>query len=517
MKINRRCILALAGFAAALLNMPAAIAAETPVRGGTIVASMDLQPKSLDPIMGDAPNSDRYVLLQIFESLLRFDERGNLQPALAESWSYSDDKKSILFKLRRGVTFHDGTPFDAEAAAFNLRRAISPEVNAPRRGDLADIESVDVVDAYTLRVNLKDTSGAALASLAVEAGMMSSPTAIKKYGQDYGRYPVGTGPFKFVEWVAGSHVDLERNENYWRIGEDGKPLPYVDKVRLRFIPNTAVKLVEVRSGNVHIVDGVTPKDFEAVEKDSNLRLVKVPPGIAQWVALNTTLPPFNDPKLRRALSVSINRDQIMKMVTRGYGMVIPTVVAATDWSYDENVKPHPYDPAEAKKLLAEAGKPDGFKATLSVIQRDPDTQIAQIMQQQLKQVGIDLEIEILERQAWVSKVLNGKTHQAALGRVNVPRADPDHVFGLFFGRDAAQNWSVITDEALFRVVDEARRSIDPAERKKYYTEAQQILLDNTYYAFLFFREARHVARKEVKSLTIDAGGAWLLGYAWLEK
>ena len=160
------------------------------------------------------------------------------------------------------------------------------------------------------------------------------------------------------------------------------------------------------------------------------------------------------------------------------------------------------------------GEDGGFEATLSIIQRDPDTQVAQLVQAQLRPLGINLKIEILERQAWVPKVL-GHNHEIAMGRVNVPRADPDQVFGPFFGRSASQNWSNIKDPAVFDAVDAARRATDRNERRALYGKTQQLLLDKDYYAWLFFREARHVVRAELQNLEIDSGGAWLLGSAWL--
>lgn len=488
----------------------------TPVRGGRIVASMDLQPRSLDPIMGDAPTSDRYVLIQMYESMLRFDEKGELVPWLAEAWEYADENGAIVFRLRRGVKFHDGTDFDAEAAAYNIRRTIDPATNAPRSPDMSDVRSVDVLDPYTLKVNLKAPSGAAISSFAVEAGMMCSPTALQKSGQDFGRNPVGTGPFRFTEWVSGSQVVMARFDGYWKDGADGRKLPYADGVTIRFIPNTAVKMIEVKAGNVHVVDGVTPRDFADVEGNPAMRLMPVPPGIAQWMTFNVGRPPFDNPKLRAAVNAAIDRNQLMRAITRGYGAVTPTFVPPSEWAFDPALKAPTLDLARAKRLLAEAGKPNGFEATLSIIQRDPDTQVAQLVQAQLRQAGITMKIEILERQAWVPKVL-GHQHEAAIGRVNVPRADPDQVFGPFFGRDAAQNWSGINDPEVFNAVDAARRATAQPERKALYARAQQLLLDRDYYSWLFFREARHVVRAELKNLEIDAGGAWLLGTAWLQK
>jgi len=497
------------------LSWPA-MAADVPIRGGTLACSVDLNPKSLDPIMGDGPTTDRYTLLNLYESLLRFDSKGALEPALAESWSWSGDATVITFKLRSGVVFHDGTPFDAEAAAFSLRRAIDPAINAPRRGDLADIRSIDVVDAATLKVNLKTPSGAALASLAVEAGMIASPTAIKKFGPDFGRNPVGTGPFKFVEWIAGTGVKMVRNERYWRMGIDNKPLPYLDGIHLRFIVNTAVKMVEVKSGNVLLTDTITPKDFEEVAANKDLVLVTSPIGTHQWMYFNVTKPPFNNKVLRNAISAAIDREGIMKAITRGFGKVTPTLIAPTDWVYDGNLKGTAYDPAVAKKLLAESGVATPFNVTMSIIQRDPDTQVAQFIQAQLRDVGINMRIEVLERQALVPKLLSYQ-YELSMGRVGVPRADPDQVFGPFFGAEAAQNWTGFKNAAIFDAVELARRETDRAKRKSLYSHIQRLLIEEHYNAFLFFRESRLVANRRVQNLKLEIGGVWMLADVWLSK
>jgi peptide/nickel transport system substrate-binding protein len=493
-----------------------AYAQGAPVRGGTIVASMDLQPRSLDPIMGDAPTSDRYALIQMFEALLKFDVQGNLQPALATSWEWSADKRSVVFKLRPGVVFHDGEAFDAAAVVFNISRVIAPGSTAPRSPDLADIAGAEAIDPMTVRVNLKQPSGAALASLAVEAGMMCSPAALRRLGPDFGRNPVGTGPFRFAEWVGGSHIRMVRNERYWADGADGRKLPYADGVTLRIIPTTAVKMVEVRAGGVHLVDGVTPRDFQDVQGNPALKLVSVPPGIAQWMTFNVKDGIFRDANLRAAVNHGIDRNVLMRAITQGFGAVTPTWVPPTDWSFDASVPAPAHDPAKVQAALRAAGRPNGFNAKLSIIQRDPDTQVAQVVQAQLRNYRINVEIEILERQAWVPKIL-GHQHELGMGRVNVPRADPDHVFGPFFGRTAAQNWSGISDERVFRLVDQGREETDQAKRKAIYRELQTVLNEANYYAWLFFREARHVARAELRNIVLDSGGAWQLGEAWLAR
>lgn len=511
---------AMLGAAGAGLLLPSvsfpAFAQDRPVRGGTIVASMDLQPKSLDPMNGDAPGVDRLALAQLFEGLLKFDVNGNLLPSLATSWEWSEDKKSIVFKLRSGVVFHDGEPFDAAAVVANIARSTAPGSTDLRVTDMADIAGADDIDPMTVRIRLKQPSGAALATLAVEAGMMCSPAAMKRLGPDFGRQPVGTGPFRFVEWVGGSQIRMARNERYWRDGADGQKLPYADAIVLRIIPTTAVKMVEVKSGGVHVVDGVTPRDFEDVQANPALKLISVPPGIAQWMSFNVSKGVFANPALRAAVSHGIDRNVLMRGITRGFGAVTPTWIPPSDWSYDATAPAPTFDPAKVQALLKEAGQPNGFSCKISIIQRDPDTQVAQIVQAQLKQHKINLDIEILERQAWVPKIL-GLQHELAMGRIGVPRADPDHVFGPSFSRTATQNWSGVKDEQIFALVDKAREETDRAKRKAFYRELSAAINANNYYAWLFFRESRHVARKELQNIVLDSAGAWQLGEAWIAK
>lgn len=488
--------------------------AEEDGRSGTLVAAVDIQPKSLDPIMGDNATTDRLTLNQIYETLVWADSNGELRPGLASSWEYTDAGSSIVFKLREGVKFHDGTMFDANTAAWNIRRAIDPAVNAPKKSQLAEVESVEVVEPQVLKVNLKAKSGAALASFALDAGMMVSPTAAEKAGEAFGRNPVGTGPFQFYEWVSGSEIRLKAFDDYWQEGPEGQDLPLLDGVTIRFVTSTAVKLIEVQSGNVHLVDGITPKDFASVEADPDLVLVEVPGGFSQWVSFNVTKHPFNDEKLRRAVSLALDRTALAQAVVQSYGTVIPTLIAPFDWAADPAIAPLQRDISEAQRLLESSEAKSGFSPTLTIIQRDPDTTVAQLMQAQLQEAGIPLKIEVLERQGFVSKVLN-YDYEIAMGRMPVPLVDPDHVFRFIFGRDAQQNYPGHTDEELFALIDQARAETDRTERKNLYSEIQKRLLEKNYLAFLFLRQVRHVASSDVQGLEYDLMSGWRLHSASL--
>jgi peptide/nickel transport system substrate-binding protein len=512
---GRRAMAVLLGATFALstvLHATSDAAAQVPQRGGMITAAVDLEPASLDPAYSNA-STDRRVYNLFVENLLQQDDTGKFVPMLAESWEYAADRRSITFRLRKGVKFHDGTEFDAAAVKFNLDRIVDPAANTRARQYLGDYASADVIDSSTVRINMKQASGAFLSVLALEAGSMLSPTAIKAMGQDFGRRPVGTGPFKVVSWTSG-RVEAERFDGYWRDGADGRKLPYLDKVVVRVISNTAVKIVELKAGGIQIGDTIQVKDFDQVERDPNLQLVDTIQGIQQYMAFNVTRPPFDNADLRKAVALAINRPVIERVISRGQGVVSQGLKPPSSLAYDKSIKGHGYDVAAAKAAYQKSGHKGPI--TLVVIQRDPDTQIAQMLQAMLKEAGIELKIEVLERQAWLDKVL-GKTYQVGILRASIPRPDPDLTFSNFYGKNAKQNYSGFQNERIDALVDEARRESDPEMRRKAYAELQQILLDNHAETYFFFRPNKEVVRKEVQNFRREFAGTWLFDELWLKR
>lgn len=513
--LRRRSATALLGatFALATLAIPIdAVRAQAPQRGGTLTVAVDLEPASLDPAYSNA-SSDRKVYNLFIENLIQQDVKGVFGPMLAESWEYAADRKSITFKLRKGVRFHDGTEFDAAAVKFNLDRIVDPAANTRAKQYMGDYASTDIIDASTVRVNLKQPSGAFLSVLALEAGSMLSPTAIRAMGQEFGRKPVGTGPFKVMSWTSG-RVEVERFDGYWRDGADGRKLPYLDKAVVRVISNTAVKIVELKAGGIQIGDSVQVKDYDQIERDPNLMLDDTILGIQQYMAFNVTRPPFDNADLRKAVALAINRPVIERVVSRGQGVVSQGLKPPTSLAYGKDIKGHTLDVAAAKAAYAKSGHKGPI--TLVVIQRDPDTQIAQMLQAMLKEAGIELKIEVLERQAWLDKVL-GKTYQVGILRASIPRPDPDLTFSNFYGKNARQNYSGFQNERIDTLIDVARRESDPEARRKAYAEIQQILIDNYAETYFFFRPNKEVLRREVQDFRREFAGTWLYADVWLKR
>jgi peptide/nickel transport system substrate-binding protein len=332
-------------------------------------------------------------------------------------------------------------------------------------------------------------------------------------GQEFGRKPVGTGPFKVTSWTSG-RVEVERFDGYWRDGADGRKLPYLDKAVVRVISNTAVKIVELKAGGIQIGDSVQVKDYDQIERDPNLMLDDTILGIQQYMAFNVTRPPFDNADLRKAVALAINRPVIERVVSRGQGVVSQGLKPPTSLAYGKDIKGHTLDVAAAKAAYAKSGHKGPI--TLVVIQRDPDTQIAQMLQAMLKEAGIELKIEVLERQAWLDKVL-GKTYQVGILRASIPRPDPDLTFSNFYGKNARQNYSGFQNERIDTLIDVARRESDPEARRKAYAEIQQILIDNYAETYFFFRPNKEVLRREVQDFRREFAGTWLYADLWLKR
>lgn len=490
--------------------------AADPVRGGVLTASVTSEPKSLDPLFGNAPSIDTQILTQIYDSLVRISAEGPIKPLLAESFTFSPDGMALTFKLRRGVTFHDGTPLDAEAVAFNLRRLTTPGISSLFTSGVADVASIDVVDPLTVKVNMKRPSAVVLSAYAGPAGMIASPTALKKLGDDFGTAPVGSGPFKVVSRQAGTSLELARNDNYWRDGADGRKLPYLGGIKFRWITQNAVKMIELESGNVGLVDDIQSEDFERVTKDRRLNLINAG-GISHWMAFNITKPPFDNVDVRRAIYLGINRAAVSDIIAAKYGQIIPTLVHPSEFVYDGSIDIYKFDAAKAKDLLGKAGynanRPLAFK--LSMIQREPDNSIAQIIQAQLAELGVKMTITQLERQAFINE-WQGKRHEAGLARVDLPRGDPDEAFYPFFGRTAPQRTGA-GDPVLFDLIDKGRTTLDQQARKGVYVEAQKRLLDQAAYLWIFMRESKHASTSKLTNFVVSPVKTWYLDEAWLSK
>ena len=312
-RISRRGFLQLCAAASAL--HPSLARAQAPRKGGTLRVGFYIEAATMDPHLSGS-KIDRQIYHNVYEPLVTLDIKLGIKPGLAESWQ-TPDPRTLIFKLRQGVKFHDGTDFNAEAAKFNFVR-MKTEAKSVRKGELANVDSVDVVDPFTLRLNLKKPDAALLATLTDRAGMMVSPRVVQERGGELERNArgAGTGPFEFVEWVKDDHILLKRNDGYW--SRQGGP--YLDRVRYRPIPDDTVKLQSLQAGEIDVMDYVQPRDVAAVKADKNVVVLDVPSLADFAYQLNHTRPPFNVKALRQAVAYSLDLEQIVKGVWLNVGV-----------------------------------------------------------------------------------------------------------------------------------------------------------------------------------------------------
>ena len=484
-------------------------------RGGILKAAQAAKWSSLDPTVSSGRGNDKFIMNQIYEPLLNIDKSGKYIPGLAEAWEFKDEK-TIILKLKKNVKFHDGTDFNAEAVKFVLDRALKPETNAGFRSEIADIQAVEVVDPMTVKLNLKTPSSVILGALSNYAGYMISPTAIQKYGKDIVRNPVGTGPFKMKEAVEGDHITLVKNDSYHIMGKDGKPLPYLDGMEIKIIPDDSVKLVNLKSGSLDLLDSVQTMNIKSLTQSKDYAAVSTEAGRAFKIIMNPNVAPWNKKEVRQAVAYAVDRDEFVKVVADGYGTVEPFIAMKSQWYYD-SVTPYSYNAAKAKELLTQAGYPNGLKAKLSYTSREPDKTIVQLVQNQLKKVGIETEIETFDRLAFNDKWYKGNG-DIGLNFASIPKPDPYIHYNIYYGANAVNNVSGYSNKKFDELLEQSKLTNDAEKRKGLLKQAQAVFLDDSVEVVLFHLPLYIAYNKKLQNVQVDPDGAWAsLGDAWLKK
>ena len=467
----RLCALASGALAPGAVALPA-LAQTAPKKGGTLRVAFYIEAATMDPHLSGS-KVDRQVYHNIYEPLVVLDTNLGLKPGLAESWQ-QPDPKTLIMKLRRGVKFHDGTELNAEAARFNFNR-MKTEPKSVRKGELASVDSVDVIDAYTIKLVLRRPDAALLATLTDRAGMMVSPKVAQERGAELERNAkgAGTGPFEFVEWIKDDHLVLKRNDNYWNT-QGG---PYLDRIRYRPIPDDTVKLQSLQSGEIDVIDYVQPRDVAAVKTDKNVVVLDVPSLAAFAYQLNMTRPPFNVKALRQAVAYALDIDQIVKGVWLNVGVPANGPVPPTSWAYDRAISPIRRDLARAKAKLAEGGKPGGFAFTITTANIPINVQEAEVMQAQLAEAGMTVKIKLVDAATQLS---DGNSRNFDMISYQWSgRPDPDGNTYQFFHTTpgTSLNWSGISNPQIDALLEKTREVQGQPERKKLYSELTKLLQD----------------------------------------
>ncbi len=512
------------GVSAAALAAAAALpsrgfAQEKPRQGGHLRVGYPLFPTSLDAILGRS-GGDAYYWRQIYDQLVDADQALNPRAAtsLASSWEVSKDPHAITFNLREGVTFHDGTAFDAEAVKFNIERVLNPETKATPRASMTAIKSVDVLDKLKVRFNLSQPWGAGLGMLSDRGGVMNSPAAVAKLGADYGFKPAATGPFKVAEVVTGSHVRLVRNENYWGRDAQGNKLPYLDEITIKAILDETVLVSALRAGEIDVAY-LPMKDVQAFQSDRKYRITKMDGGgIGYLVTFNNAKPPFNDVNLRLAVSAAIDPVPINEAIYFGKFIVADSGMWPTGtWAHDATVPRPKFDLAKAKEYLKKAGKPNGFSFEAVTWTNATHPQSAEIVKAQLAAVGIDMKITIQSVQAATSNFYAGTTGDAFLTSFS-RYPEPDWVASLCYRSDGYYNAGKVKRPDVDALIEQGAALYDVAERKKVYRKVDEVVLGEAWYVPLLYAVTYAAANGKVQNLDtlICNDGKMNLRELWLK-
>ncbi len=475
--------------------VPTTAAATTgqPVKGGTLKVGWIPDAVTFDPHFS-TQLAERFVLYAIFNNVVQYDSQFNIKPDLAKSWEVSSDNLTVTFHLQEGVKFQDGTDCDATAVKWNLDRVLDAQVNSPQRKNLDPfIKSVDVVDKTTFKINLKQPYSPLFATLADRAGFIVSPTAAQKSGKDFGRNPVGTGPFKFVEWVPDDHLYLQRFDGYW---EQGKP--YLDRIELRVVPDRTVRLTMVKSGEVDLATDLDPKDLPTLKGNTALQVYPVNPP-ARWQALQWHLnePPFNNKSLRQAIAYGIDRQQILDVLWGGNGQVAKGPAAPGLWWYSDSTKGYTHDVAKAKQLMTEAGYANGFSFTFYAENTPDYIRMSQLLQAQLKEIGVTLNVQMVNPADSYSMVLADKINW--IHTYWSQRGDPDGLYRLLFYSKGSGNTTHYNNPDVDKLLDQAAATNDLAQRKSLYQQAEQMIIDDAPYVFIAYTQDFAVLSSKVKN------------------
>ena len=490
--MNRRRFLALSASAAAVAAAPA-VAQQARRTGGTFISAKTTEAPSLDPILEQALSRQRLDPL-FYNRLVEWSHEGKLEPALAESWTTSGDGKTWTFKLRRGVKFHNGRDFSSEDVKFTYERILDPKVGSGGRGYLSAIDHIDTPDAHTVRIVTKQPSASLLAGMAGGWSAIVSREAVEK--SDLRRTAVGTGPFILQEWVPQSHLKARRNPDYW---DKGKPA--VGAIEIKVIPDETNIIAQLRTGNIHHALLEDNKNYLLVKDDKRLRAQRAPRLGFDMVNVNHGRKPYTDVRVRQALSLAVDRAEVLQAAASGLGSVTgPLTPAMRPWALPADAFKEWYTPnvERAKKLLAEAGFPNGFRTTLKVIPTFP-TMVAgsQVIAAQLKKIGVDAQIIQEEYGVWIKAIIKPNFDFDLTMNATTGDADPDSLLYRRF-HSSEKQWNNDGDPDVDMLLDQGRATLDPAKRKDVYDRVQRLMVDKAIQIWTFAPDMIDVTQSGVQ-------------------
>ena len=510
-RLTRREAMALASAAgaASLLNA-AAFAQGAPKKGGVLKVSANANPSSLDPQTGGA-GSDHTMLFPMYDTLVEWDyETLKPKPGLAESWSFTDPQ-TLVMKIRSGVTFHDGTPLDAEAVKFNLERA-KTEQRSNIKADLATVASVEVSGPQQVTLKLSQPDAALPGILSDRAGMMISPAAVKASG-NIDRKPVGAGAYQFVSWTDNEKIVVKRYEKYWRANER-----HLDGIEFAIIPEIATGVRSVVAGQNHVAYSLPARQKAVLKRAAGVKQATGPTVYCQQIYFNWGKPPFNDIRVRKALNHAVDRATFVKATLDGVGEPAHMNLPSSHWAYDAEVaRLYPFDPAKARALLKEANVPQGFELDLIGYTDQDSIRREEILIEQLAKVGLKAKFtngSIAE----MSAAFFGKDKKGVgLLSAWTGRPDPSLTYTLMYSKNSyfnAGRADVPADLPDALTATRASENIDA--RKKAFARVQRIVMENALVCPLAFQFELDALSPKVRGFKPNLLGKPKYEGVWLE-
>jgi peptide/nickel transport system substrate-binding protein len=466
-----------------------------------LVLIIESSPANLDPRVGTDAQSERIGAL-LFDSLVRRDRHFNLQPMLAERWE-TPDPRTFVFHLHPGVRFHDGRPLTARDVKYTFDSVRDGSLRTAKASTYGSIERIDAPDDSTVIFHLREPDATLLWNLSDGA------IGIVPYGSGpaFNQHPIGSGPFRFVSLEQDKEVVLARNDAYW-----GTPAR-LPRVRLMVVPDMTTRALELRKGSADIaLNAFTADMVEALRRYPELQVETAPGTIYTYLALNLRDPILRDVRVRRALACAIDRQAIIHSLWRDLARPAASVLPMQSWAYSDDVATYPYDPQRARQLLDAAGYPlrNGvrFCLTMKTSTEESTRLLAAILQQQLRQVGIELDIRTFEFATFYADITRGAFQLYSLRWIG-GNEDPDifeHIFHSASFPPRRANRSYYANPRADELMDAARRELDPARRRQLYAELQRLLADDLPYINLWYFDNVLVHTRRVRHLDLSPSG-----------
>ena len=440
----------------------------------TLIVAQNTDAATLDPQkQGKMP--DMNILINMFDTLVTRDADNKLAPALATEWKAVNDT-TWEFKLRDGVKFHNGEPFNADVVKFSIERLLNPDTKSPIV-ELKSVKEVVVVDPLTVRIVTDGPDPILPNKMVLFGGVMVPPKYIKEKGDDYfAKNPVGTGPFKFVSWQKDNQVVMEANPDYW------KGAPKYKKLIFRTIPNAADMLAALKAGEIDIATSLTADAANQLKGQPNVRVVSAPWIRTFYISIDALQDgPLAKKEVRQALNYGLDVQTIIDTVLGGYAQRVATLIPKQNFGYDPSIKPYEYNPEKAKELLAAAGYPQGFSTKLDVT--PPDADIAQVFKAQWEKIGVKVEINVVDSQTMTSNLAAKKTSPLYYIGNTGWTMDAMSNFQSYIKSDRRYNrWK---NEEADRLIDIEEKTIDPQKRQEAFTKLQQLIKEEAPFVYLY--------------------------------